>query len=31
MPLLFINDKLCLIVGKRRSEDFKVSEKSKKF
>ena len=30
IPLLFINDKLCLIVGKRRSEDFKVSEKSKK-
>uniref|UniRef100_UPI0023F3E8D1 tRNA lysidine(34) synthetase TilS n=1 Tax=Anaerococcus hydrogenalis TaxID=33029 RepID=UPI0023F3E8D1 len=30
IPLLFINDKLCLIVGKRRSEDFKVSEKSRK-
>ena len=30
IPLLFINDKLCLIVGKRRSEDFLISENDKK-
>ena len=30
IPLLFINDKLCLIVGKRRSEDFLISENNKK-